>query len=157
MTIHKMLKTTTNYFVLETNIFPLLSAGKLSDRLQLMHFRKMLSVYSFLIVILGSQFSLGFKFHQQPILSKLWQTVLEPFDWLKGYAVFLRTRGIMIQIARDCGVTFQMIVFFSSNDFLIMSNIVFIILHIISRFAILCTIEQEVLKIRTTFHLHGSQ
>jgi len=44
-----MLKTTTNYFVLETNSFLFLSAGKLIGRSQLMHFRKMLSAFSFLI------------------------------------------------------------------------------------------------------------
>jgi len=55
-----MLKTTTNYFVF-------LSAGKLSGRSQLMHFRKMLSAFSFLLFILvsNSQLSLGFKFNQQ--------------------------------------------------------------------------------------------
>jgi len=47
-----MLKNKTKYFVLETNIFLFLSAGKLSGRSQLMHFRKMLSTFSILLLIL---------------------------------------------------------------------------------------------------------
>jgi len=55
-----MLNTTTNNFVLETNSFLFISADKLSGRSQLMHF-------SFLLFIIVSQFSLGFKFNQQPL------------------------------------------------------------------------------------------
>jgi len=63
---------------------------------------------------------------------------------------------IVIQIAHEYGVTFQ-VNDFSNNESLIISNIVFIILHIMLRFAIFCTIEQELLKIRTTFHLPESR
>jgi len=97
------LKTTTNYFVLETNTFLFLSAGKLSGRSQLMHFRKMLSAFSFLLFILVSQFSLGFKFNQQHLVSN-WSLLL------KGYAVItiFRTHGLAIQIAHKhhCVVIF---------------------------------------------------
>jgi len=81
-----------------------------------MHFRKMWSAFSFLLFILVSQFSLSFKFNQQLIFSKLWLTLeLEPCDWLKRYVVItiFRTRGLVIQIAHEYGVTFQV------NDFLL--------------------------------------
>ena len=114
-----MLKTSTNYFVSETNSFLFLSAGKLSGRWQLMHFRKMLSAFSFSLFISVSQFFGGFKFNQQLNLSKLCLTLeLEPSDWLKWYAVFtiFRTRGIVIKTAHEYSVTFQVNDFYY-NDF----------------------------------------
>jgi len=63
-----MLKTTANNFVLETNSNLFLSAGKLSGRSQLIHFRK--NVECLLVVFfIVSQVFLGFKFNQQLIWS----------------------------------------------------------------------------------------
>jgi len=70
---------------------------------------------------------------------------LEPSDWLKVYAIItnFRTRGIEIHITHEYGVTFQV------NDFFNNDNFKYSFYHFAHH-----KIEQELLKIRTTFHLH---
>jgi len=75
-----------------------------------MHFRKMWSAFSFLLLILVSQFSLGFIFNPTNFRNYVYRNSrIGAFRLAKRVCgnYYFRTRGIVLQIVHEYGVTFQ--------------------------------------------------